>query len=141
MLELNEVKEKMYELGDRVGIDRNSSLYPMFSSTSIVFGDGSSIYTYNSKYHYVIMERGNEIEHHVSKSLDDILYLVFSNITFTLATNYEVKHRKDNQDFRRLLWAKQLELLKNISINYYEIEKKEVDRILKISPYRDQELS
>lgn len=60
---------------------------------------------------YVTMERGQETERRSSTELDDILYWVFESVTFSMAADWELHHRVEGQDFRRLLWTKQLELL------------------------------
>jgi len=36
---------------------------------------------------------------------------VFEGVTFSMACDFELKHRKTNQDFRRQLFSKQEELL------------------------------
>jgi hypothetical protein len=60
---------------------------------------------------YVVMERGQDIDRHSSVDLDDILYWVFQSVTFSMAVKWEVAHRVAGQDFRRLMWTKQFELL------------------------------
>lgn len=137
MLTINEVENRVYELGNILNIDKESRLYPMFSNTPEVFSEGVSIYVTDTKYHYIIMERGRERKHYESSDLDDILYYIFKSITFSLASDYEVKHRRENQDFRRLLFSKQLELIRKISEQYYQKCNHQIKEILKISPFRD----
>ena len=60
---------------------------------------------------YVTVERGQEIERHSSVDLDDILYWVFQSVTFSMAAKWELQHRVESEDFRKLLWQKQFELL------------------------------
>jgi hypothetical protein len=64
---------------------------------------------------YVTLERGKEIERHSSIDLDDILYWVFQSVTFSMAARFEVEHRVEGEDFRRLLWQKQFELLDKLN--------------------------
>ena len=45
--------------------------------------------------------------------------------------------RNENIDFRRLLFDKQLELLKNIDEIYYNKRMEEIEEILLNSPYKD----
>src|SRR5258706_3965946 len=62
-------------------------------------------------YHYVVVERGQELKRVTTQDLDDLLYAVFEGVTFSLACDYELSHRQEKVDSRRLLFAKQLELL------------------------------
>jgi len=137
MLTLEDVKNKVYEMGELVGLDKDSSLYPLFSKTPDVFSDGNSIYI-DREYHYIIMERGSINKHYQSEKLEDILCRVFCNITFTLAKDYELNNRRENEDFRRQLWSKQLELLGKINVNFQKNRSEEIDKILAISPFTDE---
>ena len=50
---------------------------------------------------------------------------------------YEVENRVNNQDYRRIMFEKQLELMKCISIKYYQRLKMELEEVLKKYPYND----
>ena len=140
MIAISEIKGKAYELGEKIGVEKSSTLYPIFSeATDIVdlYNDGTSVYVENSTYNYIIMNRGNISRQYKYKDVDGILYAIFKSITFQIASDYEKSNRKENEDFRRQLFDKQLELLSNINKNFAERRKKEIDEILKISPFRD----
>jgi len=135
---LEEIKNYIFELGRKIGLDDDSKLYPMFSRTSNVFNDGASIYVENSKYYYIIMERGQLNKLFESKDLEEVLYPLFESITFSLASDYELNHRIKNEDSRRLLWKKQLELLEKINRNFFVKCQIEIEKILKIAPFNDE---
>ena len=135
---LEEIKNYIFELGRKIGLDDDSKLYPMFSRTSNVFNDGASIYVKNSKYYYIIMERGQLNKCFESEDLEEVLYPLFESITFSLASDYELNHRIENEDSRRLLWKKQLELLKKINRNFFVKCQIEIEKILKIAPFNDE---
>ena len=135
---LEEIKNYIFELGRKIGLDDDSKLYPMFSRTSNVFNDGASIYVENSKYYYIIMERGQLNKLFESKDLEEVLYPLFESITFSLASDYELNHRIENEDSRRLLWKKQLELLEKINRNFFVKCQIEIEEILKIAPFNDE---
>ncbi|MDQ0362148.1 Imm63 family immunity protein [Breznakia pachnodae] len=137
MFTIEEIKNIVFKLGNQIGLETDSGLYPMFSKTPDVFNDGVSIYVDNSMYHYVNMSQGNMRKHIESNNLDDIMYEVFKSATSVLAQKYELEHRDEESDFRRIMWKKQLTLLKEINPNFVERRKKEIDDILAISPYRD----
>lgn len=88
-------------------------------------------------YNYVVRERGIEYERTIPPDLKELLYLVFRGITFDMASTWEVKNRKKGQDTRRLLFAKQIELLDILSPDFGRKAKAEMDSILRIAPYDD----
>jgi len=135
---LEEIKNYIFESGRKIALDDDSKLYPMFSKTSNVFNDGASIYVENSKYYYIIMERGQLNKRFESKDLEEVLYPLFESITFSLASDYELNHRIKNEDSRRLLWKKQLELLEKINRNFFVKCQIEIEEILKIAPFNDE---
>jgi hypothetical protein len=64
--------------------------------------------------HYVVIERGKETERRTTKNLDELLYWIFQSITFSIASKYELNNRIESQDCRRLIFSKQLDLLRLI---------------------------
>lgn len=46
---------------------------------------------------------------------DELFYWLLQDVTFSLACDFELGHRVAGQDFRRLLWAKQLDLCRGLS--------------------------
>ena len=56
-------------------------------------------------------ERGEEHERRSTLDLDELLYWIFGRVTYIEAVDYERKNRIDSEDFRRLLFQRQLELL------------------------------
>ena len=132
-----DLKAKVYKIGSTLGLSDDSNLYPLFSNDKHVFSEGDSIYVDGNGYHFVEMERGK-----INKQIDcikeeDILFIVFSKITFALASEFELEHRRANEDSRRQLFAKQLELLDRISADYANKYQCEIDEILKKHPYKD----
>lgn len=133
---LEEVMQRVYSLCEKIDLDINSNLIPLFSESDHIFSEGASIYVSNSKYYYVIMERGKINKKYESENLDDILYPLFESITFSLACDYELKHRRDDEDSRKQIWEKQLKLLGKIDARFEKKCEKEIKSILEIAPYR-----
>ena len=79
----------------------------------------------NNIVYLVIKERGNEIERLIPKDLNQLLFFVFKNITFTMAKNFELNNRIQNQDCRIIIFKKQLELINILDDSWVEIVKKE----------------
>lgn len=134
---LDEIKEYVLELGRKIELNDDSELYPMFSDNSNVFSEGDSIFIENSKYYYVIMERGRINKIYESEDIEEILYPLFESITFHLALKYELNHRIMNKDPRRIIWKHQLELLEKVNKKFSLKCQDEIDKILKIAPFND----
>jgi hypothetical protein len=93
---------------------------------------------YDGRYHFVVVERGQELQRHTSLDIDDILYAVFEGITHSMASNYELHHRDPGRDNRPLLFAKQLELLGALDTNWSAKCAAEVAEILAKHPFKDK---
>jgi hypothetical protein len=78
-------------------------------------------------YHWVIVERGREEENQVFEQLEELLFTVFSSVTFSMASNYELHHRIKSQDSRILLFAKQVELLAQLDATWAARRRAEAD--------------
>jgi Immunity protein 63 len=88
-------------------------------------------------YHYVIVERGQELERQTTPDIDELLYYTFQWITFELAVKYELAHRIQGQDVRRVLFAHQQDLLSRLSPAWGERRKNEHEQILQKHPFND----
>ena len=89
------------------------------------------------KLHYVIIERGKENERRTTENLDELLYWIFQNITFSMASQYELNNRIELQDCRRLLFSKQLDLLKLINPDWARKRENDISLVLKTNPFDD----
>jgi len=87
--------------------------------------------------HFVVVERGQERDRKTTDNLDTLLYWIFSGITFSLACEYELKHRIEDKDCRRIMFDKQEELLGILSDTWRQKESEEHKKILKNSPFDD----
>ena len=88
-------------------------------------------------YHFVIVERGQEQSRFTTRDLDDLLYQIFQTITFSLACDYELAHRIETQDCRRLGFQRQIELLSQLSKRWGWREAEEHKQILREYPFDD----
>lgn len=88
-------------------------------------------------YHYVIAERGQEFERHTTPDLDELLYRIFASVTFELSASFELAHRMENQDHRRIMFQHQVELLSILSPQWAERESQEHEMILRKHPFDD----
>ncbi len=85
----------------------------------------------------VTVERGAVFLVKKTESLDILLYWLFRSITSQMAQEYELRHRNKQQDPRRIMFSKQMELMRSLSSNWHETLKEEVESILSTNPYLD----
>jgi len=88
-------------------------------------------------YHFVIVERGEERRRVTTLDSDELLYQVFEAVTFSLASDYELANRLENQDCRRVLFRRQIELLHTLSATWAERESADHNRVLREHPFDD----
>jgi len=88
-------------------------------------------------YNYVVSERGIEHERRQTKDINILLYWIINSIVFIIASDYELKNRKGNEDFRRQLFAKEIELMEQLDSKFAQWKKEELEKILEESPYED----
>jgi hypothetical protein len=131
---VTEIQNIVNQLAEK--INAPSYLLPTFSSP---IGDATPNIEVDNLglYNYVISERGNEYERKLTSDLNDLLYWIFSSVTFSMACDYELKNRIEEKDFRRIMFEKQEELLGLLNREWEEKEKREHQSILTNNPFDD----
>lgn len=61
--------------------------------------------------HWVVCERGSELERRTTTDPDELLYWVFASASHSVASAHELAHRRPDEDHRRQLFEHQLHLL------------------------------
>ncbi len=64
-------------------------------------------------------------------------YWLVSELTFEMALDYELAHRRENVDSRRLLFEKHLELLARANPEWSLAKRTEYDAVLALHPFQD----
>ena len=101
--------------------------------------DGSAhVERVNGNYHYVITERGSEIERKVAQSAYELMYWLADGVTTGIALQIERENRIPGEDFRRQYFAMNLRLLTRLSSEWADWKRSEYQRILIQHPYRDK---
>jgi hypothetical protein len=133
MLTLAEIKQEIDRLAAQVGA--SGYLLPTYGSTD----DGARphIEIDSREYHYVVVERGQELKRISTEDVNELLFHVFVNVAFNLAVDYEVKHRIEGQDCRRLGFRRQIELLSALSKDWSDREARTHEQILGEYPFDD----
>lgn len=91
----------------------------------------------NGQLYYVIVERGKELKRDFAADTNDLLYRVFSDVTFSMAVDFELNNRIDAEDCRRQMFSKQEELLATLDKDWGTRREKEHQWILRTNPFDD----
>ncbi len=86
---------------------------------------------------YINAQRRQEYERRKTDNIDDLLYWIFSHVTFFMACDYELKNRIENEDCRRLIFKTQAQMLGQLNDKWRQKENAEHQRILKSFPFDD----
>jgi hypothetical protein len=134
MKTLTEIQNSVSELAEK--INAPTYLLPTFGSP---IGDATPNIEVDNLglYYFVISERGTEYERKTTSDLNDLMYWIFSGVTFSMACDYELKNRIEDKDSRRIIFAKQKELLGLLNKDWEERERKEHNSILINNPFDD----
>ena len=88
---------------------------------------------------YEISERGKEIKKDYALDLDHLLYIIFRDITYSMAFDFAAKHPQTNIDTQRIRFHRQLELLGKLKKEWQQKEKEYQDKIIIQFPFNDYE--
>lgn len=138
---IQELENKVCNDLSKIGVDLDELKEKDVISFSDTLGKRApGIYVFVDDKKYRLIELGDRGTIEVNKSfsgLKSLLYEIYDVIIFNLSVRYELENRKNGQDFRRILFQKELELFRSISITYYIRKKKAINAVLKSSPYND----
>ncbi|KLU16137.1 MULTISPECIES: Imm63 family immunity protein [Xenorhabdus] len=130
---IDEIQKKINELGAKIGIHYRD--LHIFAESP---GDGRPHITLdNDQYNYVCAERGVEFSRKVTSSLDELLYWIMSSFVREVAYQYELDHRIENRDGRRIAFPMVIELMGKLQPAWGLKAKSEIDETLSRSPYDD----
>jgi Immunity protein 63 len=90
-----------------------------------------------SQYHYVGVERGRESRESTA-DYDELLYWMFQSATHSIAFDYELNHRIEDQDCRRIAFPRQIELMHKINPKMGILCEHSIAKILSTHPYDDE---
>lgn len=88
-------------------------------------------------YHYIVCERGSELERRTTTDLEALLYWLCSDVAFGMGVAYEFAQRDPAKDCRRMIFARQSALLQQISQQWAERCAQEQALTLQKNPYDD----
>jgi hypothetical protein len=110
---------------------------PDFRLRSEPMHDGSSHLEVGDAYYLIVTERGEDLSRRRTRDVDELLYWVMAGLTWKMASDHELAHRRKGEDTRRQLFAKQVELLATISPEWAERQRREQAAILERYPFEN----
>lgn len=127
------IQRKVWELASRINVPK---------SLTIVFAaspqDGRPhVEIHSDEFQLVTEERGSVFSVRKTDDLDILLYWMFRSITLRMAQEYELQHRAEHQDSRRIMFSKQLELMMHLNFRWHRLLKDEIEATLVANPYAD----
>ena len=130
MISFTEAQANIYALGAKIDAPiKNLKIY------NFPQPDGTPYIQILDKYYYIIEERGCEFERRVTENEDQLYYWIMSDVVFSMASKFELDHRIDSKDNRRILFSRELQLMANLSQVWYEVKKNEIEATLRNSPF------
>jgi len=118
-------------------IDAPKDLLPTYQSS--IDGGHPHIELDTRGFHFVVVERGAELERRTTQDPHELLYWVFEGVTFSMACKYELENRVKGQDSRRLLFRKQIELLGQLDDEWRRREEQDHEKTLCEHPFDDDQ--
>lgn len=99
-------------------------------SPHVEFADG--------EYHYIVTERGLDLERKSTADIREILYWMLYDLTFWMGVSFEFKRRVEGPDCRRVIFAHQLELMKRADQTMAEKLEQHIAKTLTANPFIDR---
>jgi len=96
-----------------------------------------SVETHGDAYAWVLTERGQEVERRVTRDLDELLFWLIGSVIFEMATAHELANRIAGQDFRRVLFAKEVELFERLDPRWAARAVERINDTLARHPFMD----
>ena len=87
---------------------------------------------------YVCYEREEELFRKLPSGVDELIYLVFDDITSKIALDWEIKNRKNNEDSRRGWFSKSIELMYLLKNEFGVKKETEIKTFLKTHKFNDK---
>jgi hypothetical protein len=107
-------------------------LFPVFNE----WKEGYHVEIENGAYSFVLVERGEMIRRMFAVDLNDLLYLIFTQVTWEMAYSESLRQVDSTVDRRAFYFPKQIYLLSHLSGVWASRRQQEIEQILARHPYR-----
>ena len=95
----------------------------------------------NGEYHYIVTERGLDLERRATADRSEILYWMIYSLTFWMGVEFEFKNRIEGPDSRRMMFAHWLEQMKKADPAMADRLESDIAKILAKDPFIDHDSS
>lgn len=137
-MNLNRFEEVVKKDLERINVDISKEKTIIFSETLGNHAPGDYYFANEEGYHAVsVGDRGQIEAETFYPNLEDVLFAIYDMITFRISVEYAKTNKKPGEDWRKCVFSKQLDLLRNIDEKYYTKGKNEINEILRKNPYND----
>jgi len=133
MLKLFEIEIKVNDLAQKIGAPQN--ILPTYGYSEQTARPHIEVDSW--AYYYVVAQSGQEVSRYTTHDIDELLYMIFADVTFELSVRYAEENRVENQDIRRVAFPRQVELLTLLSPQWGKNMSQEHTQILKGAPFDD----
>lgn len=137
-MDMNTLKETIQHDLHKIGVNLEDEKGIYFSEQLGNHAPGDYFFVNDKGFHCVsIDDRGNiepEVTYH---NAEDLLFVLYWGITADLAIEYARLNQMPGKDWRRIMFAKRLDLLQALGEPYYSKGKHAIDEVLANSPYND----
>lgn len=99
-------------------------------SPHVEFSDG--------QYHYIVTERGLELERRTTTDVREIAFWMLNDLTFWMGVDHELNNRVEARDCRRIIFSKQLELMQQADTQFAKRREMQIAETLAKNPFNDQ---
>ena len=133
LVNIDEIQRQADEMILRAGFPKDS-----VNLCSAPYGDGTPYISFeNDLYNYIYSERGYEFSRKVTHSLNTLLYWIMSEFAYQIAYQYELEHRVEGRDGRRIAFPKFIEIMANMNPAWESEARVDIQKILAEAPYDD----
>lgn len=135
MLSTEELKNYIYnETQSRLGNVSCGSLFYVEGTDNSVAG---TLFNKNNQYHILYTEKGKIRSDIVTDDKREVLWNALEVLSADIIINFALSNREKGKDFRRALFAKEIEIFSLFGIDFKERKEKEIRDILIRNPYKD----
>ena len=99
--------------------------------------EGTYIFNKDNAYHILYAERGKIRSDIVTYDKREVLWNALKVLSADIIINFALNNREKGKDFRRALFAKEIEIFSLFGIDFKERKEKEIRDILTRNPYND----
>ncbi|MHA3116376.1 hypothetical protein E0H86_10710 [Acinetobacter sp. ANC 4635] len=129
-----EIQSKVDQICQKIGLEKRR----LWNS---VQNDGNPyISIQEDNYWYISAERGEIYFDKKTNNFEELCYWIMDDFISSYSYKFELKNRVREQDFRRIVFSKQIELFGLISDEWKSRKEESIKQILKRSPFNDVSL-